>query len=265
MCKQKYVYKEGELMSEILPKLRPFDAVFFKGDAISSQIIKTLGNTKRRTNTQIGFTHVGVVITSEIITHDNILPHKKYIFESIINAKSSKSVKDINGKLFSGVQIRNLEEVIAYRDKSNKTQVAYGILLNNPIDTQPISQLKERFSDFFVKYYMKSYDFNPYSLVSSAYSCLRPCRDVVEAICNTKDFYFCSEIVALLYKHMGVYPETVNEKDVLPIDISYSELDKDGTPKIMKKIILITTPIHYIPKNKGNNVRKIKDRTFGSK
>ena len=258
MCKRKYIYKEGELMSDILPKLKPFDAIFFKGDALLSQIIKTLCNTKIRSDKQIGFTHVGVVITSDIITHDNILPHKKYIFESIINIKSSSSIRDINGKLFSGVQIRDLDDVVRYYDKSNKTQVAYGMLLNNPIDTQPISQLKKKFNDFFVRYHMKSYDFNPYSLISSAYSCLRPCRDVVEAICNTEDFYFCSEIVALLYKHIGVYPNSVNEKDVLPIDISYSELDRDGTPKIIKKLVLITTPIHHIPKNKGNNVRKMK-------
>jgi len=258
MCKQKYKYKDGELLSDILPKLRPFDAIFFKGNSAFSSVIKLFGKTKKRVINQCDFTHVGVIVTSDILLHDNILPNRKYILESIVGGIFAHNIKDINQKTFSGVQIRDLEEVISAYDIDNSTQVAYGLLINNPIDTIPFKNIKEKFTEFYAKYYGKNYDMNPYSLASSACSCLRPCRTSVETFCNTDDYYFCSEIITILYKYFGIYPESVNEKDVLPMDIAYSELDKDNNPKIMRKLIFITTLIHYIPKNKCNNVKRLK-------
>jgi hypothetical protein len=109
----------------------------------------------------------------------------------------------------------------------------------------PIEEAINKFTEFFNAYYGKKYDANPYSLCSAIFPCLRKCRGVVEDLSQTKDWYFCSEIVALLYKYMGIYPSYINEKDVTPRDIAFPEADTDLMPKILQSITYITTPLHY--------------------
>jgi hypothetical protein len=243
-------FKQGELFENITTQIRPLDAIFFRGDAIMSKVISYIGNRNKREIRATDFTHIGIVVTSDILDHVGILPNKKYILESIIGGTCAYDIQDINGRIFSGVQIRELESVINAYDKSDGTRVAFGKLIHNPIDTVPLHIIKDKFTIFFGKYGNTNYDYNPYSLASSACCCLRPCRQSVETICGTSDYYFCSEIATLLYKYFNLYSMFVNEKDVLPMDIAYAELDKDNAPKIIDVIIPITTLRHYIPKNK---------------
>lgn len=246
MCFRKSpIVKKGKLYDLVRDRLHPLEPIFFKGGALFSKIVKVLeerGNTLDKSGE---FTHVGVVITSDILDNELVLPGKKYILESTFGGRFSHNIKDIYGKTILGVQLRDLDEVIAGCDKDNKTEIAWGRLLHNPVEYMPMEELKRKFTEFFNAYNHKYYDMNVYSLLGSAIPCLRPCRQTIEQFCHTEDWYFCSELIALLYKHLNIYPATVNEKDVMPRDMIYPAIDTDEMPVILQPIEHITTSLHY--------------------
>lgn len=245
MCRSKKPQlKEGVLYSDCQAQIRPFDVIFFKGDALFSAVISALEKHGNKIPGSGEFSHVAMVINSDVIDHEKILPGRQYILESVVGGSFAHNVKNIDNKVIYGVQIRDLEEVVEAFDKSNKTIVAWGKIINNPLDNMPLGEIKSRLSEFCSTYVGKTYDANPYSLLSAVFPCLRKCRSNVETLCGTSDWYFCSEIIALAFKHFKIYPDYVNEKDVLPRDIIYPEADVDRMPIVINMLIYITTPIH---------------------
>lgn len=249
--------KKGVLYAEIRSKLRPFDLILFKGDALFSKGVVILEHFGNNYSNSGEFTHTGIVVTSEILDRDNIIPGKIYILESTIGGTMGHGIKDIDGKTVLGVQIRDLDLVIPSSDESNNTIVACGKLLQNPLDTMSKNEVKQRFTQFCDKYVGKSYDSNPYSLLSSVFPSLRKYRDYIEKLSGTQEWLFCSEVVALIYKIFGIYPDNVNEKDVLPRDLIRPWQDVDTLPKIIGELIYITTPKHYIENNVESSIIKL--------
>ena len=252
MCRSsnKILSKKGELYEDYKHNLRPFDLIFFKGDAIFSAVISALERHGNKMSNSGEFSHVAMIVNSDVLIYEGVLPGKLYVLESIVGGTFAHNVKDIKGKVKYGVQIRDLDEIIPAFDKSNKTTIAWGKIKNNPLDTTPINEIKLRLTEFCTKYVGKSYEFNPYNLLSSVFPSMRKYRSIVEKLCHNKNCYFCSEIVALAFKEFGIYPGSVNEKDVLPRDIIYPEADTDKMPKIVETMTYITTPIHYNIKNR---------------
>jgi hypothetical protein len=240
MCRKKITFKKGMLYEDIRSQLRPFDLVLFRGSSVFSKSISLSQKFGNKFANSGEFTHTGVVVTSEILERDNILPGKLYILESTVGG-----VKDVNGNTIFGVQIRDLDAVIDAYDKSSKTAIACGKLMRNPMDTMPIGEVKQRFVDFYNEVDGKKYDANPFSLLSAIIPCMRKHRDTIEEFVGTRDWYFCSEIVALLYKKFAIYPNSVNEKDVTPRDFVFPWADTDVMPKIINELIYMTTPLHY--------------------
>jgi hypothetical protein len=245
MCFKKEIdLKNGILYSIVKPQLRPFDPIFFKGGELVSNSIRTLQQMGNKIPHSGDFTHVGIVVTSEILDDVHVLPGKTYIWESILGGVLGHGITNIQGKTFIGVQLRDFDQLIINYDQPNSTRIACGHLLRNPLDYEPHDQIKQRFTDFFRKYDGAIYDFNFYSLLSSLFRCLRPCREPIEEICRTEKWIFCSELVALAYKHFGVYPSTINEKNVVPRDIAFPEADHDLMPKVIGELTYIITPLH---------------------
>jgi len=243
MCfTKKNIIKPGVLYHDIIPYLRPFDIILFNGDTIMSEIISILSKRNEYPRSD-EFTHAGIIVTSDILEHPNVEPGKFYLYESTANLFSS--YRDINGKKRKlGVQVRELEGVINDYDK-DKTAVTYCRLINNPIEKTPMSELKSKFMDFYLRYNDNCYDVNLLSLFASIIPFLRRFRDPVEEFTNTTDWLFCSELVAMLLKHVDVYPPEVNPKDVVPRDIAFPEADTELMPKIISHIIYVTTPKYY--------------------
>lgn len=230
--------------------MRPFDIVFFKGHTLFSSIINILEKHGNKVPKSGEFTHVAIIINSNVVNNDKLLPGKLYILESIVGGYFAGGVKDIDGNTFSGVQIRALDEVIEMCDKPNSTTIAWGKLRSNPIDTMPIEEAKIRMTEFCNDYVGKTYDANPYSLLSAVFPCMRKQRNKVEEICGTKEWYFCSEIVAMALKRLDVYSQNIDEKNVLPRDIAFPELDTDPMPHIIDTLTYVTTPLHQTMRNK---------------
>jgi hypothetical protein len=220
--------------------LKPFDLVLFSGGDEVSAFIKFVQYRSLKDNTDGlvppgEYSHVGMIVTSDICEHPNILPNKFYVLESTMSGKYGQKLGNIDGFKnniyggFLGVQIRDFEELYPRYLKGGDTHIGYAKLRNNPIDDPNVDKpaLKLKFTnDVYYAYNGITYDANCFSLLSSLVPCIRCIRDDVEKLLGTEDWLFCSELIALVYKVMGILPDSVNVKNVVPMDfIGY---DNDG-------------------------------------
>lgn len=242
--------KECMNYDEIKNTIRPFDLIFFKGKGFISDIInffevRTLKpkEAKYKIKDKDLFTHVGLIITTEMATYPNMEDGKLYILESTISNNSKTNINDINGKSYLGVQIRDFEKLISVNKKS-KTNVAVGYLNNNPLDNK-IDGLKEKFNIILNKYIYTPYEFNPLALPGALINEFRWERNFIESTFKIKsdDCLFCSELVATVYKEINIFDEKVIPKNVVPMDFlgyDVDEIEDGGVPCVIK------TPIVYI-------------------
>lgn len=258
--------KRGSLYQNIKSSIRSFDLILFKGSELVSNIISALEKRGNKIPTSGDFSHVGICLKYDILkyiypNHININSSSVYVWESVVSGVLGNNCYDINGKSFLGVQLRNFDDLIEKYDKSSKTAIAIGTLINNPIEKENIDTLSARFSKIFNKYNGQLYDYNCLSLFSSLCLCCRPCRNPIEQYLGTSDWLFCSELAACVYKDLGVYPDYVNPKDVVPRDLVYNEADTDKMPKIINRITYVTTMQHY-KENISNIEYKVNDHKF---
>lgn len=245
--------KRGELYTTIKPKLRSFDLFIFKGTDLVSSTIRLLQRHGNKVPSQGAFSHVGLCLKYDMLKYiypDDTRINKDciYVWESSISGELGNKVYNIDGKTFLGVQLRNFDELVNAYDDSEKSAIAVGTLIDNPIDKAKSEQeIGEKFRDIYRKYDGRFYDANFCSLFSTIFPCIRPCRVPSEFIMNSQNWMFCSELVASVYKDLGVYPDFVDPKTVTPLDICYPEtdIDKDRMKKIIGRITYITTPKHF--------------------
>lgn len=214
------VRKEGDSYESIKHLIRPFDLILFKGGDFVSNSIRKL--QKR----QLGegadkFSHVGMIITSEILSHPNMVPGKLYIWESTMSGKLGGGVKNINGETWLGSQVRDFDEVISTYDKPENTAIAWGKLHDNPLDRLSIEEIRERMAYLFGKYNHVLYEVAICNLFRSLFPKLRCCH-----IGKRKNQLFCSELVALIYKKFKIVPDSCNPENVVPADFIVP--DQDG-------------------------------------
>jgi hypothetical protein len=183
---------------EIKGKILPFDLIAFRGDDFISNAISQLEKS------QVGsgfFSHVGMVITSEILPMIKIgnnqefiqflQPGKIYTLESNItlhiNGRTGGMSDIADPRGVCGVQIRDIEELIPQYLTSNITKVAWCRLLNNPYarrhtDTDDSlhirrEELKSKFINFYDEYRGRLYEIDPIGLTAGLYPSLRPFRN----------------------------------------------------------------------------------------
>lgn len=244
-CSHKQInIKKGELYDHIKAQIRPFDLLMFKGNDFVSSTISKLEKRGNKFSQGGEFTHAGIVVTSDIIYDMYMIPGKLYVLESTISGKLGSGVKNIYNQTMLGVQVRDLDLLIDAYDKPNNTNIAWCPLLHNPIDLHDPNELKHRMSNVYNGINGQMWDANCWSLLSALYPCMRPCRSCIESSVHTEDWLICSEMVAYIYKQMGILPDYVNPKDVIPADLTHPYEDTDKMPVIVKNICYITTPLH---------------------
>lgn len=238
------VYYDHE---EVKFMVDPGDLIFFAGSDFVSGFIrfcqKRLAKKVDPKTVPSGtFSHVGMVVTSEILNHPKIIPGHVYVFESTMSGKLGGNVPNIDGLAFFGTQLRDYEILIpkylASSSKDKKCKIAVGKLRNNPFissNSKTRRLLKNKFSQVFHTYNNISYDANVFSLAGAGWSCCRPARDDMEDLFNTTDWLFCSELIAVIYKELGIIPYDIDPKNVLPMD--FLGYDTDTVGKIPNDII----------------------------
>lgn len=238
----KPVTKRGSPYAEVSKTLRPGDLVLFSGDTFFSKLIKFAEKTqiKGKVYDENLFSHIGMVVTSEILDDPRIEPGKLYILESTTGSVFSSKVPNIHGVYFDGVQVRSLDDVFLAYDQPNDTHIACAHLIK-PFTSDD----KSIFTEVYNTVINISYDSNIYSLASAVYPCLRPARDDIEDAVSTENWLFCSELVATILKKTGRLPDTVDPKNALPVD--FLGYDRDGMPIVVElPVTYMVSPIHSI-------------------
>lgn len=226
-------------LEQLLDKAQPLDVIFYHGTGIFSttiRILETLVTDDSR------FSHVGIVVTSELLPNVLQLEQgKKYIFESnLVIPNVTDGTPDVRtGKVRFGVQIRSLEEVAkAFTTTEKGNYIALSGLAGSPwSDDKLKTVLTDKVSKFVEEYGYKGYELNPFSLFSAIFPCCGRVNQVVEHkivdglktipfMNDTLDIdvttvadstVFCSELAVRLYQRLGIIPNTVDAQSVSPM------------------------------------------------
>lgn len=201
----------------------PFDLVLFrgKGEPISS-LICMIENYKRGDGL---WSHVGMLINTDICKFKGGKKNRLYVLESTLS-KLTDDIPDVQtGDSFFGVQIRDFREVV----KKYNGNIAIAKLIYNPYHYLSNKIIRRTFQPILQSVIHLRYDYNCFSLLSAPFPIFRPIRD--KFISRDKSL-FCSELVAIIYKKMGILKDDVIADEVLPVDLC----DK---LKITKEIINI--------------------------
>ena len=230
--------------------IRSFDLILVHGDAYISHLISFL-QARQLGEKASDFSHVGIAIRADLLDdNDDLDPNHVYIWESVLggNGILSDDVYDVEGKASYGVQLRSLDQLIeTYRKSGKNERVAYCRLNSNLFNPDTPDQgyqylrLKTIFNQLFSQYNGTRYDFNPVNCCSALFKCCRPLRDPIEKLFRTKDWLFCAELVALVYREIGLFPPDTVVKNVVPADFYVK--DADGLPHIVgDPIYILGTP-----------------------
>jgi len=219
--------KDGAPYDSIRPHLQTFDLVFFRGNWPFSKLIMAAEDLVDG----IGagqFSHVGLVVrgdafppTSPYYTAPGA-GNAVYVFESQNSADDG--VANVHGTTMFGVQLRNLDLVVAAYDRFPDTKLAWARMLKTrrpSMDGWPV---------VFARYDGHLYD-SWLDLAADTFCCLRPLRWLVRSCCcccpcadNRNERQICSEIVANTLRDLGALPPGVNPENVIPSDF----LEKPG-------------------------------------
>ncbi len=232
--------KKGKQFEKMKSFIRPFDLILFKGSEIISDTIRFLEKT--RLGKGAGeFSHVGMIVTSEILDHPKIKDNRLYIWESTMSGDLGEKVKNVENRSFLGSQLRDFEDVMEKYDASKSTAIAWAKLTQNPCDNKSVDELKElkvKFNAIFRKYNGRPYDANIFSLMGALFPCLRQIRDCTEWKFINSDWLFCSELCFHAYQDVGLYDVKFDARDVVPVD--FIGFDEDGIPNLFEKHVYIT-------------------------
>lgn len=232
--------KKGKQFEKIKSSIRPFDLILFKGGEIISDTIRFLEKT--RLGKSAGeFSHVGMIVTSEILDHPKIKDNKLYIWESTMSGDLGEKVKNVENRSFLGAQLRDFEEVMKKYDAAKNTAIAWAKLMQNPCDgksADELGEVKAKFSAIFRKYNGRPYDANIFSLLGALFPCVRQIRNSTEWKFINSNWLFCSELCFHAYQDMGLYDLKFDPRDVVPVD--FIGFDEDGIPNLFESPVYIT-------------------------
>jgi hypothetical protein len=223
--------------------LKPLDLILFKGtEFVSKSLIKIMKTRiKHVDNKEIDdFSHVGMIITKELIDLPELVSGKLYIFEAIYSGKMTDGVKNIYNKSFFGTQIRDFDAVMLNNDKHSNVQIAVVPIKNNPLYGPDAEKVKRRFKVAFEKYNNARFEGNVFSMLGALYPKFRCIRNFTEEVFERKRWMFCSELCAQVYKDIGVLKEDAEPRNVVPLDFIGFDQDGDITKGIFDKHFLIT-------------------------
>ena len=239
------IFKRGKLYADMRNNLSSLDLILFSGPDFVSSLIKYM-EKKELGKLTYNFSHVGLVIKPDLLDYPEYVKDGGiFVFESTAGGLLGPP-PDVEGNTFIGVQLRDMDVLIPLYDQPNNTSIAVAKLVNPPKITP---ELRAKFTTFFREYNGTPYDPNPLNLCSSLFPCCRKCRDATDEVIDD-DWLFCSEFIAMIYKAMGILPETLNVANVVPDDfVTLPGTNANGRvnyiPPIFHDPVYVTTPIHY--------------------
>jgi hypothetical protein len=226
--KSKITSKPGTQLSAIKSQLRPLDLIVFRGSGFVSDAIVMVEKLRLGS---ADWSHVGMVVTTDLIPIKNGKPGELYIWESTMSGELSDGVNNVEtGKGTFGVQIRNLADVIDKYDASVDSRIGWCALLNNPTVRRPddsdatykgrLQSVKETLIEFQSEWGNSTYDYNICRLCASVCD-----SSNTFSVCGVGDIFgrsdklFCSELVATIYQLLGLLPADIDPEKISPEEL----------------------------------------------
>lgn len=232
---------------EIKSQITPLDLLAFQGGDFYSRFLTKVQELHEKRDE---CSHVGIVINKDLIDLDFMEDDELYIFESTISWEDDVPDMEQNGKGFIGVQVRPLRDVLKSYYTNEHCKVMWAKLENNPFtDSNEYSRrvIRDKFKEFYEANKGKIYEYNPLALLASNFPSMRKLRDGIYYMLNKlniktpgrdKDSWkFCSELVADVYKCLGIFPPETDSSNVVPVSF-FGDIDND-IPRVVLDPVLI--------------------------
>lgn len=242
---------------ELKDRFTPLDLLFFKGEGIHSKFIQHVQDKFVGDGT---FSHVGILISKDLLPHLDFLEEDKwYVWESTISVpipylQTDEIVNVETGEGKIGVQIRNFEDVLKdYTNLSKNKFVAWAPLKDNPWkDPSKRKSIMKTLKQIYDQTKDLHYEKDLFEFSTSILSFGRPLQTKINDVLISKfshpsfkthiikqkdhekssssthpndDSYFCSELVAYIYKSLGIIDSNIHAKWAIPMD--FLGYDKD--------------------------------------
>lgn len=201
--------------------LKPLDLIMFKGSNFVSNLTCHLGYGIDLS----AFSHCGIIVTSEILDHPHVHPGKIYLWESTMNNSIGQGVPNIEGKLFSGIQLRDLDLLLPAYFEDSRTTVAVCHLKDEFRYARDSENAVGIFSEIFNKY--------------NGIHCKSGC---IASLCSflfgeKEKWLFCSEFVSHVYQDLGLFPNDIDPEKIMPMD--FIDVRNQEIPLIVEDPIYI--------------------------
>jgi hypothetical protein len=219
-------------------EIEPLDIVFFKGGDFVSDFIRFNSQIEIGIN---NWSHIGIVVSTDLLPIKNGKPGKLYLWESILSGKLCDGVYNIEtNDSFFGTQIRSLKRILSVNKGNKKVNIGVGKLKNNPYKKQDgesdqdynlrFKLLKQKLLYLYHTYNNVRFQYNCIRLFNTMYDIFDPCISK-----NNTERLFCSQLVALILNELEVIKVDDTAK-VIPADLLS---DQSETGNIIDKIIVI--------------------------
>jgi len=261
------ISKTGVAYSRIRNQMETFDMIFFRGSEPVSNFISWLQKKLHHNQDVAGsFTHVGMIIKGDHFPWCSpyYAPGKIYVFESTQSGLLGDGSFDVNSKSHLGVQLRDLDKVAETYDSTPNSKMAWGKMRQ---ELRPnVLNCQLQLMKMMRKYNGLRYDASFIDLTSALWPFMRGIRrfknHIFDKCCclfpglNQKNWIFCSELVAHIYRDFGILSQHVNPENVLPCDFlenpqnagkTFDEDNDDSTKKKNAKKHKTTTHLSAVP------------------
>lgn len=219
-----------KLYSDYKSQIRPLDLIAFKGGDAVSAFIRYL---EKQTTGSGDYSHVGVVVTTDVLDHPRMIAGRLYLLESTATGFLGCGVKNIENKSFFGVQITDLDKLVSKYDRSSQTAIAVCHLRSRNFENGVV---RERLNDFWRRYAGRSYQFNMLSMLAAVFPWARTWQKQAEKVLGGEDWVFCSELACIAYQEAGLLDKDIVHEYVVPADFTggkdVENGDSDDTERI---------------------------------
>ena len=223
-------------------KLKPFDLVLFT----SKHHYKALNQyrTERHVDqyrppyfrgNKTGFTHVGIIVKRHVLPEAISValahqtdPDELLVWESTTTGGKKDSVSNaLTGERFPGIQLRRLSDLVkayGHPRKHPSRQIAVAQLQDMYMSRALYPDNLARFFHTFVQWNNTVYNADAHPLKKAVDACIPPLKKYRRAseyidMVTDKNWLYGTELAALTYKQLALYPNFVDPHSTLPWDL----------------------------------------------
>jgi hypothetical protein len=217
-----------------MKNIRPLDVILVRGSTTFATLIAYTEATALKCDPPDTFSHVGIVISRDVIDDPLLEDGKLYIWESCL----THGVYSVHHpeKKFLGSQVRPLKETLIDYASQTGGKVAWLSYRDSSSLPDFNDGFRRRFTQFFKNNNNIYYDGNPFSLCGAVFRWCRPVARMTQLLSGTERLMFCSELVSKTLIFCNVLSPAINPSCVLPQDFLGFDNELDPEQRIPKDL-----------------------------